>query len=72
MLVAVISLGAIGALFGTILGIAGNHDRDYFIETARILIELTAELALKLGIAFEFINLGGGVDIPPSLGSHPP
>jgi diaminopimelate decarboxylase len=51
--------------FGIHTMVASNElNADYFIETARILIELTRDLALKLGIQFEFINLGGGIGIP--------
>lgn len=37
---------------------------DYFIETAHLLFDLTSELSAELGIAFEFINIGGGIGIP--------
>jgi diaminopimelate decarboxylase len=36
----------------------------YFVETAKLLFELVAELSQTLGIRFEFINLGGGLGIP--------
>jgi diaminopimelate decarboxylase len=37
---------------------------DFFVETGRMLFELAVELAEKLDIRLEFINLGGGLGIP--------
>jgi diaminopimelate decarboxylase len=37
---------------------------EYLIGTGRLLFELVVELSKKLGINFEFVNLGGGVGIP--------
>jgi diaminopimelate decarboxylase len=37
---------------------------DFFIETARMMFELAAEINEKLGIKLEFVNLGGGLGIP--------
>jgi diaminopimelate decarboxylase len=34
------------------------------VETARMLLELTALLQAELGIALEFVNIGGGLGIP--------
>ncbi len=51
--------------FGIHTMVASNElANDYFIETAQILFELIAELSAKLGIRFEFVNLGGGFGIP--------
>ncbi|ULQ60529.1 diaminopimelate decarboxylase [Brucepastera parasyntrophica] len=51
--------------FGLHTMVASNElDPDYFIETAVMLFELAAELKKKLGINFEFIDLGGGIGIP--------
>lgn len=51
--------------FGLHTMVASNElDADYFVETARILVELAIEVWRKLGISVEFINLGGGVGIP--------
>jgi diaminopimelate decarboxylase len=51
--------------FGLHTMVASNElNPDYFIETAVILFELVAELSAKLGIRFEFVNLGGGFGIP--------
>jgi len=37
---------------------------DFFLETARMLFELAGEIAEKIGIDLEFVNLGGGIGIP--------
>lgn len=34
------------------------------IETAKMLFELVVEISKKVGIKFEFVNLGGGIGIP--------
>lgn len=39
-------------------------DVDYLIDTAKMLFELIVEIHEKVGIKFEFVNLGGGVGIP--------
>ena len=51
--------------FGLHTMVASNElNPDYFIDTARLVFELAAELRAKLGIAFDFVNLGGGIGIP--------
>jgi diaminopimelate decarboxylase len=51
--------------FGIHTMVASNElDPMYFVETAHILFEIIAELSAKLGIKFEFANLGGGLGIP--------
>ena len=51
--------------FGLHTMVASNElNPDYFVETGRLLFELVAELSKKLGIRFEFVNLGGGIGIP--------
>lgn len=51
--------------FGLHTMVASNElNPDYFVETAVMLFELAADLHKKLGITFEFINLGGGIGIP--------
>lgn len=51
--------------FGLHTMVASNElNVDYFVETARILFELTQEIKEELGIDIEFVNLGGGVGIP--------
>ncbi|SFM27831.1 diaminopimelate decarboxylase [Methanolobus profundi] len=51
--------------FGMHTMVASNElDPEYFIETAKILFELIAELSKELDIKFDFVNLGGGIGIP--------
>ncbi len=51
--------------FGLHTMVASNElDGSYFVETAEILFRLVVEIAEKLGIRFEFVNLGGGIGIP--------
>lgn len=53
------------ARFGLHAMVASNElNPRYFVETAVLLFALAGELARSLGIAFEFINLGGGIGIP--------
>ncbi len=51
--------------FGLHTMVASNELTDsYFVETARILFEAVLEISAKIGIEFEFINIGGGIGIP--------
>ena len=51
--------------FGLHTMVASNErDYTYMVETARMLLELTALLQAELGIALEFVNIGGGLGIP--------
>lgn len=51
--------------FGLHAMVASNElNPDYFVETARILFELVAEIKEKSGVDIEFVNLGGGIGIP--------
>jgi diaminopimelate decarboxylase len=51
--------------FGLHTMVASNErDCTYIIETARMLLELTALVDDELGIRFEFVNIGGGLGIP--------
>ncbi|OUX38146.1 MAG: diaminopimelate decarboxylase [Kiritimatiellaceae bacterium TMED266] len=51
--------------FGLHTMVASNElEVDYFVETAQLLFDLVGELSVKLGITFEFVNLGGGIGIP--------
>ena len=51
--------------FGLHTMVASNElDAAYFIETARMLFELAAEIKEKVGVKVSFINLGGGIGIP--------
>ena len=51
--------------FGLHTMVASNElDPDYIVDTAKMLFALVGELHDKLGIDFEFINIGGGIGIP--------
>ncbi len=51
--------------FGLHTMVASNElDPEYIIDTARMLFSLAAEIHEKLGIDFEFVNIGGGIGIP--------
>ena len=41
---------------------------DYFVDTCKMMFELTKNISKKVGIKFDFINLGGGLGIPYNLG----
>jgi diaminopimelate decarboxylase len=58
--------------FGLHTMVASNElNEEYFIETAVILFELIKEINERLGIRFEFVNLGGGIGIPYKPGEAP-
>ncbi|MBI2431138.1 MAG: diaminopimelate decarboxylase [Candidatus Levybacteria bacterium] len=44
--------------------VSNELDPTAHIETAVMLFDLIVELSKKLGIKFEFVNLGGGIGIP--------
>jgi diaminopimelate decarboxylase len=51
--------------FGLHAMIASNElDARYFVETAVMLFDLVAEIAERVGVRCEFVNLGGGIGIP--------
>ena len=51
--------------FGLHTMVISNETRlEGLLLNAKIVFDLAAEIATKLGIKFEFINLGGGVGIP--------
>lgn len=51
--------------FGIHTMLASNElNYEYMIETARMLLNIIEEINKKLGITFEFINIGGGLGIP--------
>lgn len=51
--------------FGLHTMVASNElDPEYIIDTAKLLFLLVGELHEKLGIDFEFVNIGGGIGIP--------
>jgi len=50
--------------FGLHAMVASNElEPQYFVETARMLFDLAAQIARQLDINMEFINLGGGIGI---------
>lgn len=44
--------------------VSNDLNPNSFVETARMLFELTREIAERLDIRLEFVNLGGGIGIP--------
>ena len=51
--------------FGLHTMVASNElNADYIIDTAKLLFELAGEIHDRIGIDFEFINIGGGIGIP--------
>ena len=44
--------------------VSNELNADSFVETARLLFEVAVELAEKLDVRLEFVNLGGGIGIP--------
>ena len=51
--------------FGLHTMVASNElDPEYIIDTARLLFTLAGEIHDRLGIDFEFVNIGGGIGIP--------
>jgi len=51
--------------FGLHAMVASNElDYKYIVDTAEMLFDLVVELNKKLGITFEFVNIGGGIGIP--------
>jgi diaminopimelate decarboxylase len=51
--------------FGLHTMVASNElNPDFFVETARMLFDLAIELAEKLDVRLEFVNVGGGIGIP--------
>ena len=51
--------------FGIHTMLASNElNYEYMVETADMLLDIIADISAKLGITFEFINIGGGLGIP--------
>jgi diaminopimelate decarboxylase len=51
--------------FGLHAMVASNElEPSYFVETAAMLFDLVGELSERVGVRFEFANLGGGIGIP--------
>jgi len=58
--------------FGLHTMFASNElDKNAFVETADILFDAVIEISKKVGIKFEFINLGGGIGIPQEPNAMP-
>ena len=51
--------------FGLHTMVASNElDPQYIIDTAKLLFDRVVEISQKVGITFDFINIGGGIGIP--------
>ena len=51
--------------FGLHTMVASNElDPQYIIDTATLLFDLAVQISQRVGITFEFVNIGGGVGIP--------
>ena len=51
--------------FGLHTMVASNElEIPYFLDTAKMLFRLAADISKELNISFEFLNLGGGIGIP--------
>ncbi len=58
--------------FGIHTMVASNElDPKYFFETAHLIFDLVIEISKKVGITFDFVNLGGGIGIPYRPGDKP-
>lgn len=44
--------------------ISNELNRQFFVETAKMMFELIAEISKEIGITFSFVNFGGGIGIP--------
>jgi diaminopimelate decarboxylase len=44
--------------------VSNERDYRYMVDTTAMLLKLVETLSVKLGITFEFINIGGGLGIP--------
>ena len=51
--------------FGLHTMVASNElNPDFFVDTAKLVFELAAEIKEKTGVQIEFVDLGGGLGIP--------
>ena len=51
--------------FGLHTMVASNElDPEYIVDTAKLLFSLAGEIREKVGVEFEFVNIGGGIGIP--------
>lgn len=44
--------------------ISNELNREFFVETAKMMFSLIHDLTTELGITFSFVNFGGGIGIP--------
>ncbi|MFO7838779.1 MAG: diaminopimelate decarboxylase [Desulfosalsimonadaceae bacterium] len=51
--------------------VSNELHHEYMVETAKMLLDMVEWLSGELNIAFEFINIGGGLGIPYSPGDEP-
>jgi diaminopimelate decarboxylase len=64
------SLGA--KRFGIHTMLASNElNYEYMVETTRMLLDIAKMVCEKVGITFEFINIGGGLGIPYTPDAEP-
>jgi len=53
------------AKFGIHTMIISNElNREFFVETAKMMFSLIQEISTEVGIEFSFVNFGGGIGIP--------
>lgn len=51
--------------FGLHTMVASNElNSDFFVETARMVFDLSVRIQQQVGVRIEFVNLGGGIGIP--------
>lgn len=51
--------------FGIHTMVASNElEEEYFLDTAKMVLNLVDEIESKVGIKFMFVNIGGGIGIP--------
>ena len=52
--------------------VASNElEIPYFLDTAKMLFNLAADISKEFNISFEFLNLGGGIGIPYHPNENP-
>jgi len=58
--------------FGLHTMVASNElNPEYFVETAKMLFDITVQLKEKFDIRLEFVNMGGGIGIPYKPDENP-
>jgi diaminopimelate decarboxylase len=59
------AMGRGATRFGLHTMVCSNElNADYMVETVRMLLDVARTVSHALGIAFEFVNMGGGLGIP--------